>query len=766
MNRTPNVVVRYAAVFFVTMAVSASLTIGAAWASAQFSAGSTPARGVGPMFSLDRRAPEAVAEPIQPAQAAAFQVTASAIQPPAPVPTLAPTAVQAVSEAIEPNIVTASLRQYTPDWWNASGEPRVPFISQFDGGPLQGYNCTLASGAMLARLGFGIVTSGSELRQFQDQSSGGTTLGDLQQALHNRFGADIQRGLLTPAQLRQLLRAGWGAVVQGTYGVLPPTLSLEPSFHAGHAVYVDGYVPPSGGVEGAFYVMDPIGQLGAYDGAWWPEHVLADFATAFSGTDGILTAWVHPGSPFSGGVVPTPSPAAGSSAPATEAPSPSGSESPAPSPSESPAPSPSESPSASPSQAPVASPSTAVPTASPTATPTPIPLPSFSFIPLPTFTFLPDLNIASGDTPVPIPPVKHFLGQTATIGGLTVFPFLEACLAASPPAGCPVGVPALLDKVQFLTSLAPGTGTAPQLAVADPGAFDRLLRATNADAPALSVLSVDATRPGSVVVLYRAAPGTTSKVWYWAASGSGALESVPPVATINVDGGPASVATLSVAAKAAYRFQVAVDDGVSVGLSQVGQFTTGPGATRFSVTLASVNAPAAGQGPAAGGPYTPVTDAQPAAVLQKCLQSAAGTPGAAQCEVAPPAPGTPAGALDPAVTVTCRQLVSYDGSTWCLGRNPGAGGPAAAATCQAARVTYELTGVDATGVIVRALPAGRATIVGSGVLTLAPGLETSGPSGSGSVTLGCLSSGIRYAVTIDAVGDDGGVLTAVPLDVP
>lgn len=140
MNRTPNLVVRYAAVFFVTMAVSASLTIGAAWASAQFGAGSTPARGAGPTFSLDRRAPEAVAEPIPPAQAAAFQVTATSIQPPAPLPTLAPTTVQAVADAIEPNIVTASLRQYTPDWWNASGEPRVPFVSQFDGGPLQGFN--------------------------------------------------------------------------------------------------------------------------------------------------------------------------------------------------------------------------------------------------------------------------------------------------------------------------------------------------------------------------------------------------------------------------------------------------------------------------------------------------------------------------------------------------------------------------------------------------------------------------------------------------
>ena len=35
---------------------------------------------------------------------------------------------------------------------NPSGFPRVPPISQFDGGPFQGANCTLTSGAMLARL--------------------------------------------------------------------------------------------------------------------------------------------------------------------------------------------------------------------------------------------------------------------------------------------------------------------------------------------------------------------------------------------------------------------------------------------------------------------------------------------------------------------------------------------------------------------------------------------------------------------------------------
>jgi hypothetical protein len=46
---------------------------------------------------------------------------------------------------------------------NPSGFPRVRPITQFDGGPFQNANCTLAAGAMLARLGWGIVTTGSTL---------------------------------------------------------------------------------------------------------------------------------------------------------------------------------------------------------------------------------------------------------------------------------------------------------------------------------------------------------------------------------------------------------------------------------------------------------------------------------------------------------------------------------------------------------------------------------------------------------------------------
>ena len=89
---------------------------------------------------------------------------------------------------------------------NPSGFPRVPPISQFDGGPFQGSNCTLTSGAMLARLGFGIVTSGSTLRGLQDDQDGGTDLNDLNQALWRGYGVTFKTGFLRPDQLKSPAR--------------------------------------------------------------------------------------------------------------------------------------------------------------------------------------------------------------------------------------------------------------------------------------------------------------------------------------------------------------------------------------------------------------------------------------------------------------------------------------------------------------------------------------------------------------------------------
>src|SRR5512140_2665579 len=259
---------------------------------------------------------------------------------------------------------------YRPAWLAAAGFPRVVPISQFDGGPLQSSNCTMAAGAMLARLGYGIVSTGSQLRALQPDQEGGTSLSDLDVSI-GRYGVTFSEAAITPLQLRALLYAGAGAVVQGTYGDVPVDLRLQKDFTAGHAIYLDGFRPASADGPAAYYVVDPLGPVWTgYRGGWWPADVVEAFATAFGG--GLInTAWAFPGGktpttypvlPPAAYPSPTPvgpppsvepgasasagaaSPSAGTASPSPGAPSPSPSPG-APSPSPSPgAPSPSPSP--------------------------------------------------------------------------------------------------------------------------------------------------------------------------------------------------------------------------------------------------------------------------------------------------------------------------------------------------------------------------------------------------------------------------------------
>ena len=145
-----------------------------------------------------------------------------------------------------------------PNWLAPTGYPRVVPITQFDGGPLAGSNCTMASGAMLARLGFGIVTTGSGLRSLQPDQVGGTSLADLEVSIE-KYGVRFNRAPLTPLQLRAVLYAGAGAVIQGNYGVIPYDLRLQKDFTSGHAIYLDGFRPASAAGPAAYYVIDPLG---------------------------------------------------------------------------------------------------------------------------------------------------------------------------------------------------------------------------------------------------------------------------------------------------------------------------------------------------------------------------------------------------------------------------------------------------------------------------------------------------------------------------
>ena len=277
---------------------------------------------------------------------------------------------------------------------NPSGFPRIPPISQFDGGPFQGANCTLTSGAMLARLGYGIVTSGSTLRTLQDDQDGGTDLNDLNQALWRGYGVSFPTGYLRPEQLKNLLAKGYGAVIQGDYSKIPRSLRLQKDFLGGHAIYLDGYYPgnPDKDIPEAYYVIDPLGRAhSGYEGDWWPASVVDEFATAFGGGDHIPAMWAFP----PGGVPPEvigpdvlPIPHGGG-----------GGGSSTPEPGVTPAPGES----ASPSVPPVLEP---------------------------------------GDLPPVTPSVDTPFDTYPDLGGQILIPILEICLGDPPPSGCPTGVEA------------------------------------------------------------------------------------------------------------------------------------------------------------------------------------------------------------------------------------------------------------------------------------------------------------------------------------
>ena len=170
----------------------------------------------------------------------------------------------------------------------------MPPITQFDGGPLATANCTMASGAMLARLGYGIVTTGSQLRALQPDQEGGTSIADVQTAIAS-WGVSFSQGAISPLQLRALTYAGAGALLQVDYGKIPVSLRLQADFTGGHAIYLDGFRPAGTDGPAGYYVIDPLGPTwSGYRGAWWPADVVEAAALAFGGGSA-YTAWAFPG---------------------------------------------------------------------------------------------------------------------------------------------------------------------------------------------------------------------------------------------------------------------------------------------------------------------------------------------------------------------------------------------------------------------------------------------------------------------------------------
>lgn len=230
---------------------------------------------------------------------AVFGLSAVPDEEPVALQALPDDAVLQLVSFVEPGTEPGTGGASRPAWLLPTGYPRVPPVTQFDGGPLGPANCTMASGAMLARLGYGIVTTGSQLRALQPDQEGGTSLADLKVAI-GKWGISFNQGAISPLQLRALLYAGAGAVVQVTYGSIPVALRLQKNFAAGHAIYLDGFRPAGTDGPAAYFVIDPLGPTWTgYKGAWWPADVVEAAALAFGGGSA-YTAWAFPG-----GITPT-----------------------------------------------------------------------------------------------------------------------------------------------------------------------------------------------------------------------------------------------------------------------------------------------------------------------------------------------------------------------------------------------------------------------------------------------------------------------------
>ena len=549
-----------------------------------------------------------------------------------------------------------------------TGFPRIDPITQFDGGPFAGANCTLASGSMLARLAFGIVTNGSVLRTLQDDQDGGTGLNDLAKALWRGYGVSAPTGLLKPKQLKDLLASGYGAVIQGVYGEIPTGLRLQRNFTGGHAIYLDGYYPGNAkrGIPEAYYVIDPLGRPKAgYKGEWWPASIVDTFATAFGGGR-IPAMWAFPpgGVPpevVGPDVVPIPDDPPGPSE--------------TPDPSATPEPTPSVDPSADPG--------------SPVG---------------------PIVTAETGDLSASLPEDEEPPVDDTGLGGIIAVPIFDICLITPSLPGCPTGLEAVFPAADIpVLQLPPG--------------------------PDVKVVFVDSDRANQVIVGFTVDPPAEADVKFWVQGQSpAAVGQASAMSTIDLFGSTIILARLDVKASTTYAFQAVAGNGLFAGMSEIGTFTTGSGVEAFDVALAQEASPVF----KAGSGLSPYSHLAAQSFLRPMVK------------------------LEALGGVTCDESADFGGTGYCLDQVDL--GPVSS-VCTVARVTYELAGIDAESVAVRAFP-GEAGVTPDGDLTLDGVLEATGPTGSGAVSVGCLGSGMTYHVVIDAIGDDRGALAAETVTVP
>jgi hypothetical protein len=403
-----------------------------------------------------------------------------------------------------------------PPWWNPT-VPRVPAVTQFDGGPLQRVNCVMASGAMLARLGYGIVTTGSQLRALQDDQDGATNYADLQAALARGWGVKLFTGDLTAVQLRALLWAGAGVEIGIVYGALPVADRLQESFTGNHSIYIDAFRPNGPDGAAAYYVMDPIGHTWAgYRGEWLPAEDIERAGEAHSAGK-ISGAWT-----FAGGVVPAdhrvlpPSAYPGAGAGETPAPPASG--------------------------GPPGS-------SGPTGTSGPAGSGGPIIDPLP----LGDLPLATDPdvgTPPPDTPKFPNLDFVKDVYLIDPGPGLPTCSVLPTPPGCPVGILGIID-----------IGGASILSPSSP------------PSSSIDLLYANLISPETYQFVFTAPTGADANLWLWGSSGT--LQQ----ATVDagyIGGTAVSVATVTLDPSASYSF-VATASGSGVqAISSVGTVSVQP----------------------------------------------------------------------------------------------------------------------------------------------------------------------------------------------